>query len=185
MFLHHQGDSQRLICQKLGMSCHGVQCFEETEQAEDKRRSSRSRWSSRWTGSESNLLQKQETVLLCFTDGCSYLHLSSKPRGVVDSILVIPSTKTDGNMNTEKHCQSLIHQALTSGQLCDLKCPNRQQQTLSAVFDTTAPSAAKKVSSGRKLETKCRFTSVIHGAFHFFQWLHVQFFLLIHLFVYC
>lgn len=140
---------------------------------------------SRWTGSESNLLQKQETVLLCFTDGCSYLHLSSKPRGVFDSILVIPSTKTDGNMNTEKHCQSLIHQALTSGKLCDLKCPNRQQQTLSAVFDTTAPSAAKKVSSGRKLETKGRFTSVIHGAFHFFQWLHVQFFLLIHLFVYC
>lgn len=39
--------------------------------------------------------------------------------GVVDSILVIPSTKTDGNMNTEKHCQSLIHHALTSGQLCD------------------------------------------------------------------
>lgn len=107
---------------------------------------------SRWTGSESNLLQKQETVLLCFTDGCSYLHLSSK------------------------HCQSLIHQALKSGQLCDLKCPNRQQQTLSAVFDTTAPSAAKKVSSGRKLEAKCRFTSVIHGAFHFFQWLHAQFF---------
>lgn len=174
MFLHHQGDSQRLICQKRGMSCHGVQCFEETEQAEDKRRSSRSR---KWFTAE--------TVLLCFTDGCSYLHLSSKPRGVVDSILVIPSTKTDGNMNTEKHCQSLIHQALTSGKLCDLKCPNRQQQTLSAVFDTTAPSAAKKVSSGRKLETKGRFTSVIHGAFHFFQWLHVQFFLLIHLFVYC
>lgn len=32
MFLHHQGDSQRLICQKRGMSCHGVQCFEETKE---------------------------------------------------------------------------------------------------------------------------------------------------------
>lgn len=182
MFLHHQGDSQRLICQKRGMSCHGVQCFEETEQAEDKRRSSRSR---KWfTADEQDLkviFYRNRKQCYCVLQMAVATCISAPNHGgVVDSILVIPSTKTDGNMNTEKHCQSLIHQALTSGKLCDLKCPNRQQQTLSAVFDTTAPSAAKKVSSGRKLETKGRFTSVIHGAFHFFQWLHVQFFL-----VYC